>query len=258
MKLKGRVAIITGGSSGIGEATAMVFAREGAHVVIVARDKDKAERVIDRVVKVGGVSSFIKTDVRSEEQISQCVEQIIALHGRIDIVFNNAGAGWHGSWSESGESVKEMFETTTTATWRMCKQVVAHMERQGGGSIINMSSILAAGGTLPNYNPLHGIALSYSASKGAIESYTKALAVELGRLNIRVNCVRPGWIPTPLTAAGRRRTEELTKPFFMDRQALHVAGETSDVAEAVLFLASDDSRFITGEVLAVDGGYTLT
>jgi NAD(P)-dependent dehydrogenase (short-subunit alcohol dehydrogenase family) len=253
-----QVVIVTGGSSGIGAAAVRRFAAEGAGVVIAARDPEKAAAVVNEVRNAGGEASFIQTDVRQQEQLEACVQETLDRHGRIDVVFNNAGAGWHGSWSESSESLHEMLETTLTATWRMCKLVVPHMEAQGGGAIVNMSSILAVGGTLPDYNPLHNIVLSYGASKGAIESYTRALAVEVGPLNVRVNCVRPGWIPTPLTAAGRRRTEELTKPFFVSRQALHTPGQPEDVAEAALFLASSHARFITGQVLAVDGGYTLT
>jgi NAD(P)-dependent dehydrogenase (short-subunit alcohol dehydrogenase family) len=257
-QFEGQVVIVTGGSSGIGAAAARRFATEGASVIIAARDPQKATAIVSEIRSAGGAASFIQTDVRQEEQLAACVQETLGRHGRIDVVFNNAGSGWHGSWSESSESLHEMLETTVTATWRMCKLVVPQMEAQGSGAIVNMSSILALGGTLEGYNPLHGIVLSYGASKGAIESYTRALAVEVGPLNVRVNCVRPGWIPTPLTAAGRRRTEEVTKPFFASRQALHASGQPEDVAEAVLFLASSHARFITGQVLGVDGGYTLT
>ncbi len=253
----GDVAIVTGGSSGIGAATAKLLAHEGARVVIAARNQERGGRIAGEIEAAGGEASFIQTDVTQEAQIEACVSGTLKRYGRVDIVFNNAGIGAMGGWSEPDESWRQMLETTITSMFRMCKLVVPHMEAQGGGAIVNMSSIKAVQGNLPKH-PIAGLALSYHTSKGAAEAYTHALAVAVGHLGIRVNCVRPGWIETPLTGIGRRRTEEVTKPYFRGRQALKTIGQAEDIANAVVFLASPDARFITGQVLPVDGGVTLT
>ena len=254
----GDVAIVTGGNSGIGAATAKLFAREGVRVVIAARNQERGAQIVGEIEGGGGEASFIQTDVTDEAQLEACVSGTLDRYGRVDIVFNNAGIGAMGGWSEPDESWQQMLETTITSMFRMCKLVVPHMEAQGGGTIVNMSSIKAVQGNLPGLHPLAGLALSYHTSKGAAESYTRGLAVELGHLGIRVNCVRPGWIETPLTGIGRRRTEEVTKPYYRNHQALKTIGQAEDIAHAVVFLASPGARFITGQVLAVDGGVTIT
>ena len=254
----GQVAIVTGGNSGIGAATARLFASEGARVVVAARSRERGEQVVQEIAAAGGEASFIQTDVTQEPQLEACVSDTLERYGSVDIVFNNAGIGAMGGWSEPDESWRQMLEATITSMFHLCKLVVPCMEAQGGGSIVNMSSIKAVQGNQPDHHPLAGLALSYHSSKGAVESYTRALAVEVGLLGIRVNCVRPGWIETPLTGAGRRRTEEVTKPYYRSRQALKTIGQAEDIAHAVVFLASPAARFVTGQVLPVDGGITIT
>ena len=243
----GEVAIVTGGNSGIGAATARLFAREGARVVIAARNQERGDQVVREIVEAGGEAVFIQTDVSREAQIEACVRATLEHYARIDIVFNNAGIGGGlGGWSEPTESWQQMLDTTITGIYQMCKRVVPHMEAQGGGAIVNMSSIAAEHHPMPSTTPSARPGLSYNVAKGAAEAYTRALAVEAGVLNIRVNCVRPSWIETPMTTAGHRRTKEVAKPSFQGRQALKTTGQPEDVAHAVVFLASPAARFITG------------
>ena len=255
----GEVAIVTGGNSGLGAATARLFAREGARAVIAARNQERGDQVVREIVEAGGEAVFIKTDVTQETQIEACVRATLDHYGRIDIVFNNAGIGGSGAGaSEPTDAWQRMLDATITATYQMCRRVVPHMEAQGGGVIVNMSSIYAVQSYMPEPASSRGWDHSYSTFKGAAEAYTRALAVEVGPLNIRVNCVQPGWIETPMTMKDRRQWDEVIKPAVLARQALKTAGQRDDVAYAVVFLASPAARFITGQVLTMDGGLTLT
>jgi NAD(P)-dependent dehydrogenase (short-subunit alcohol dehydrogenase family) len=227
-------------------------------VVVASRGPENGERVAKEVRAAGGYATFIQTDVADEAQVEAMVQESVSYYGGIDVVFNNAGAGPRGAWQEDEESWRHTIDTVVSGTFYVCKRVVPIMEARGGGTIVNMSSIAALSGNLPDYHPVHGLALSHHTSKGAIDSYTRALAVEVGGMNIRVNCVRPGWIATPLTKRNKERAETVTAPFFVGRQALKYNGTSEDVAHAVMFLASPLSRFITGQILAIDGGYTLT
>jgi NAD(P)-dependent dehydrogenase (short-subunit alcohol dehydrogenase family) len=257
-QFSGKVVVITGGSSGIGEAAASLFAQEGAKVIVASRGAENGERVTEEIKAAGGEAQFIQTDVADEAQVEAMVLDVVSHYGGIDVVFNNAGSGPRGAWQEDEESWHHTIETVVSGTFYVCKRVVPIMEARGGGAIVNMSSIAAISGNLPDYHPVHGLALSHHASKGAIDSYTRALAVEVGGMNVRVNCVRPGWISTPLTNRNKERAETVTAPFFVGRQALKYNGTSKDVAHAVVFLASQRARFITGQILAIDGGYTLT
>ncbi len=236
----------------------MLLAVEGAQVVIASRAPERAIPLVEEVESAGGNADFIQTDVAEEAQVEACVRSTLERYGRIDVVFNSAGIAPRGGWSEASESWRGQLQTVVTGTYHMCKAVVPPMTAAGGGAIVNVSSIFAVMGTMPDYHPVSGIALSYHTAKGAIEAYTRALAVEVGAQNIRVNCVRPGWIPTPLTRAGSPRTENVVRPWYVGRQALKFTGQPEDVAHAVVFLASAAARFITGQVLAVDGGVTIT
>ena len=251
-----QVAIVTGGSSGLGAVTAKLFAEQGAKVVIAARGPERASEVVKEIETQGGEAVFLQTDIADEEQVKACIQRVIDRYGRIDVVFNNAGSAPRGDWMESSESWSHTLETAANGTFYMCKNVIPHMEAAGGGSIINMSSIAAVTGHFPKGTPESTQGLSYNATKGAVESYTLALAVAVGPMNIRVNGVRPGWFPTALTLKDPERGAIRSK-FFLERQSLKFHGDPKDIANAVLFLASSESRFITGHIVTVDGGLTL-
>ena len=253
-----KIVLVTGGSSGIGEAAAKLFAEQGAIVVIASRGHENGERVAAEISSSGGDALFLPTDVGVEDQVESAIRAIVDRYGGLDIVFNNAGAGPRGAWHEDENSWHHTMETVVVGTFYVCKRVVPILEARGGGAIVNMSSIASISGHLPDYNPVHGLALSHHPSRGAIDSYTRALAVEIGGMNIRVNCVRPGWIATPLTQRNMERAQKVVAPFFVERQPLKYNGRSEDGAQAVVFLASPAAKFITGQVLTIDGGYTLT
>ena len=255
-RFDGQVVNFTGGSSGLGAVTAKLFAQQGSKVVIAARGAERAGEVVQEIEAAGGEAAFIQTDIADEEQIKACIQGVMDRYGRIEVVFNNAGSAPRGDWMESSESWSHTLETAANGTFYMCKNVIPHMEAAGGGAIINMSSIAAVTEHIPKGTPDFTQGLSYNATKGAVESYTLALAVAVGKMNIRVNGVRPGWFPTALTLKDPERGAVGSK-FFLERQSLKFHGDPQDIANAVLFLASSEARFITGHILTVDGGLTL-
>lgn len=256
LKIEGQVVIITGGSSGLGEVAAHHLAQAGAKVIIASRGEEKALQVVKEIEANNGKAVYIRTDIADEAQVQKCLQVTIGQFGKIDAVFNNAGSAPRGDWMEKSESWSHTLSTAANGTFFMCKNVIPYMQESGGGSIINMSSIAAVTGHLPKGTPEFTQGLSYNATKGAVESYTLALAVAVGPLNIRVNAIRPGWFPTALTMKDPERAAIRSK-FFLERQALKFHGDPKDIAEAVLFLTSPASRFITGHILTVDGGLTL-
>lgn len=243
MCLKDKVAIITGGASGIGEATARVFANEGAQVVIVDINESQG---IKLAKELGEKCDWIKADVTVEEEVKRCIEQIIEDYGRIDILFNNAGQ--MGPIIPSDQLDIAAWQTTVdvnlTGVFLMIKHVIPFMKKQRNGSIINNASVLGYVGQSET--------LCNTATKGGVINLTKTLALEYAKHHIRINAVSPGYINTPLV----QKLSEEKKASFIARQPLGRLGEPEEVAKAVLFLASDDASFITGTNLFVDGGYT--
>lgn len=250
MRLEGKVAVITGGASGMGLATVERFLTEGASVVIADFNQETGEAALATAIDNGYGDSvaFIKTDVAAEADIVAMFELATARFGRLDIVFNNAGVGG---------AIGPLTETTV-ADWDYTFDVLAKgvflgikhgariMQAQGeGGSIINTASIAGLSG---DAGPM-----IYSAAKAAVISMSKSAAVELARDHIRVNAILPGFIATPLAAAGNM---EATQRSFEGAQPWPAHGRGEDIAGAALFLASDDAGFVTGESLLVDGGLT--
>ncbi len=250
MRLKDKVALITGAGSGIGKESALLFAREGAAVAVVDVNEQAGQAVVDEILANGGKAVFIKADVSKAADAERMVAETEKAFGKLDILFNNAGV----MISEDGDAIgtsEEVWEKTLAinakGVFLGCKYGIPALRRAGGGSIINTASFVA---TLGAATPQ----IAYTASKGAVLSMTRELAVIHARENIRVNALSPG----PL------RTELLMK--FLDteekkqRRLVHIPmgrfGEASEMAKAALFLASDDSSYMTGADLRVDGGIT--
>ena len=248
MRLEGKVAFISGGAQGMGAAEARLFAAEGAMVAIGDVLEEEGRRVAAQIGEAGGKAIFLALDVTSESQWQDAIAATVAEFGKLDILVNNAGIGGHGT-----------VENTTVADWDRVmdinakgvflgtKSAIPELRRAGGGSIINISSQLGLVG-VDNSSP------QYQASKGAVRLLTKSTAIQYAGEGIRANSVHPGPIVTPMPEAGRADPErnELT----LSRIPLGRHGEPGDVAYGVLFLASDESSFMTGSELVIDGGWT--
>ncbi|MEI6381840.1 MAG: glucose 1-dehydrogenase [Cyanobacteriota bacterium ELA615] len=250
MKLKDKVAIITGSSKGIGKGVAEVFSREGAKVVLTASGSKEGELAAAEIRAAGGDAIFIKCDVSNEEEVKACIAKTVNTYGRLDILVNNAGIGTYKSVLDvTSEEWDKCLAVNLKGVFLCSKYSIPHMQSIGKGVIINMSSVHA-------HATANGVA-PYCASKGAITALTRNMAIDYGPI-IRVNSIAPGWILTPLIedlfnsyddpAAIRKKIE--------DRQVMKRIGTSQDVGQACAFLASDEASFITGTELFVDGGLT--
>ncbi|HYL16191.1 MAG TPA: glucose 1-dehydrogenase [Terriglobales bacterium] len=251
MRLKDKVALVTGGTSGIGEATAVLFAKEGAKVAVSGRNEQRGREVAARIVNHGGHATFVRTDVRVADDCRRAVDETVRAFGRLDILFNNAGVFYaHNAVDCSEEEWDQQIDVNLKGTFLMSKFALPHMITQGGGVIINNSS---GWGLVGGDN-----AVAYCASKGGVVLLTKAMAIDHGRQGIRINCVCPGDIDTPMLPEDARFRGLKWGEYLAgcaDRPMGRI-GTADEIAKAVLFLASDDSSFMTGAALAVDGGGT--
>ncbi len=253
-RLTERVALITGGTSGIGEATARLFSQEGAAVVITGRREELGRTVMTQIEAEGGQATFIPADHTRPEDCRRVVETVVADFGRLDILFNNAGIVTSGTAEETSEEEwAYVFDLNVTAIWRMCKLVLPQMRTQGGGVIINNASDWGVVGGRE--------AVAYCASKGAVVLMTKAMALDHARENIRINAVCPGdtfverWEREGFQGSVGKDFDTALKE-AAEALPLGRVGRVEEIAKAVLFLASDDSSFVTGTTLLVDGGNT--
>lgn len=237
---------------GIGRASALALARAGAAVLIADVDEEAGAQARADIEAEGGRALFLHTDVRSFADAQACAAAAIDAWGKVDILVNNAARAIGGVVDEIDEATwNEVMSTNLTSVWRFIRCVAPHMRRQGGGSIVNISSVQALRG-------FHGWA-AYAAAKGGINALTQQAAVDLAPARIRVNAVAPGTIMTPLNEKVFREAADPQE--LIDRwNAAHPLGrfgEAEEVAETVLFLASDRSSFITGEIIRVDGGLAI-
>jgi 3alpha(or 20beta)-hydroxysteroid dehydrogenase len=248
-RLAGKVALISGAARGQGEAEAHLFAREGASVVLGDIRGELGERVAAEIAAAGGTAVYTELDVSSEADWARAVELAESTYGRLDILVNNAAiAAVEGIMETSVELWNRVVAINQTGTFLGMQAAIPAMRRAGGGSIVNISSVLATMGT--------GNSASYTATKGAVTALTRTVAVELATEGIRVNVVHPGGVETPMASeilgddAEARRALLATHP--MGR-----IGEPGEIATGVLYLASDEASFVTGATLVIDGGNTV-
>jgi NAD(P)-dependent dehydrogenase (short-subunit alcohol dehydrogenase family) len=244
MRLKDKVAIVTGGAHGMGEAEARLFAKEGAAVVIADVLQEQGERVAAEIHATQGRARFIRTDVTSEADWQRLITETIAAFGRLDILVNNAGISGSSVGDADGlEGWQRLQSVNATSVFLGTKLAAAAMIPNGRGSIVNISSIMGFVGSADGHP-------GYAASKGAVRLYTKAAACKYGPHGIRVNSVHPGYMPPMLNA-----TNAAGRAAKIEQTPLRRLGEPIEVAYGVLFLASDEASFVTGTELVIDGGY---
>ena len=242
----GKVGLVTGGSSGIGRATAIKFGERGARVVVAARREKEGKETVEMIKKAGGEATFVQTDVRIASQVENMVNQTVKKYGRLDIAFNNAGVG--GIMARMIRTTEEVFDelvdTNFKGVWLSMKYEIPIMQKQGGGIIINNASIA-------------GVATAerlavYSGSKHAVVAISNAAATEYGKDNIRVVTVCPGWIKTRMTEGLRAQKD--ADAVIQSTVPLKRMGEPEEVAEMVVWLASDAASFVSGGAFIVSGG----
>jgi NAD(P)-dependent dehydrogenase (short-subunit alcohol dehydrogenase family) len=254
-RLQDKVAIITGGNSGIGEATARRFTQEGAKVTILARREEEGYAVQKAIRAEGGEITFLPCDVTDRAAVEAAVAQAVATYGALHVLINNAGGGSREMFpAETDETWERVLKVNLTACFLTCRAAWPHLVKAGSASIVNVSSLASVYGVSEavfERSPLLPSA-SYIAAKAGLEGFTRYIASIGGPHKIRVNCVRPGQILTRrlATAAG----EHVFARHFEMWQLLKGPGYAEDVANAMLFLASDESRFITAEMVNIDGG----
>jgi NAD(P)-dependent dehydrogenase (short-subunit alcohol dehydrogenase family) len=250
MQLQDKVAIITGGNSGIGRSTARLFADEGAKVVIAARHADRGHAVAQEIEAGGGIAHFIQCDVRREDEVQRLVRAAVETYDGLDVLVNNAGVIFRGRdvVSTTLDEWEETFAVNVRGAFLMGKYALPEMIHRGGGSIVNVASYFGLVG-----GP--GVA-AYCASKGAVVQLTRAMALDHAAAGVRVNCVCPGSVHTPMMEEAWDQFGEGAPEVWAAKHPLGRVARPEEVAQTILFLASSASSFITGTAVPVDGGIT--
>jgi NAD(P)-dependent dehydrogenase (short-subunit alcohol dehydrogenase family) len=250
-RLDGKVALITGAGSGMGRAAAVRFAEEGAAVVVADVDRAGGEGTVASVRAAGGEATFVATDVTDGAQVARAVAAALDTHGRLDVLYNNAGIrhpGDGGSVATDETAWDATLAVNLKGTWLGCKHAIPAMRASGGGSIVNVASMVGLLGSAT-------AEVAYTASKGGVLALTREVAVEQARAGIRCNALAPGPVHTPLLA------DLLADPQWAARRLVHVPmgrpAQADEVVGAALFLASDESSYVTGATLSVDGGIAV-
>ena len=242
------MAIVTGGSIGLGRQMAEGLAEMGANVVLCARKKERCEQTAEELRRLGVETLALACDVKNPDHIREVVGETISRFERLDILINNAGTSWGAPVEEMRlEHWNKVVETNLTGTFLFSQAAGRNMVKQGRGKIINIASVAGLRGAPPEFQ-----AIGYHASKGGIIAFTKDLACKWGRHNIQVNAIAPGWFPTHMSEVVIERNREA----FLKKIPLGRFGSDQDLKGAAVFLASDASNYVTGHVLVVDGGQT--
>jgi len=249
-QMTGKVALVTGGSSGIGRATALAFASRGAKVVIASRTQATGEEVVQAIEEAGGEAVWIQADVSQAARVEALIQKIVDTYGRLDYAFNNAGSGGRGGWV--AEMQEEDWDETITgylkSVWLCMKYEIREMLQCGSGAIVNNSSVDGKRG-FP-WDP------AYSAAKHGVIGLTKSAAMQYADKGICINAVCPGWIRTPPVEHMLEHDPEAEKGMIL-HQPIGRLGKPEEVAQAVVWLCSDDASLVVGTALAVDGGYLV-
>lgn len=250
MRLRGKVAIITGGALGIGRAAARLFAREGARVVIADINEELGNQAVAKLCEFGDAMTFVQTDVTSPQSVAALIDRTVALHGKLDVFYSNAGGSRPGDGSVT-DAMDEAFwfaiKLDLYGTWLGARYAIPALQKAGGGSLITTCSMVA----LKGYPGMD----AYTAAKGGIASLTRSMAVEYAPSAIRVNAVAPG---QTLSERGRRWVDGGNMPERVRERHLLGLLKPEEIAAAALFLASDDSRHVTGQIFSIDSGYVIS
>ena len=244
-KFSDKVALVTGGTSGIGKTTATEFARAGAKVVLSGRREKEGESVVAEIQQLGGAAAFIRADVAKDADVKAMVDFTVATYGRLDIAFNNAGVEWMGPLDQATEAeYRRIFDINVWGVLNSMRHEIPAMLKNGGGAIVNTSSVAGHIGMAPSI---------YTASKHAVEGLTKALALEFAKQNIRINAVAPAGVATDMVDRFAGKEGEM-RDYLTSLHPVGRIGASVEIAAAVLYLCSDDAKFTTGTSLVVDGG----